>query len=137
VGDNHGRQDEPGDHVPGAAAGGLAAQKKSLIAAERDEAARAVWRIEAAVLTARDLIFVDETSTHTAMTRRRSRAPRGERAVGRVPRNHGPNITLLAALTPEGIGPAVLIPGAVDSAAFAAYAERILAPACGRARSWS
>jgi len=128
VGSDHGRPHEPGDDVAGAAAGGVAAQKKSLMATERDEAARAAWRIEAAVLTAGDLIFVDETSTHTAMTRRRSRAPRGERAVGRVPRNHGPNITLLAALTPAGIGPALVIPGAVDSAAFAAYAERILAP---------
>jgi transposase len=128
VGGDDGRPDEPGDDVTGAAASRLAAQKKSLIAAERNEAARAAWRIEAAGLTACDLLFVDETSTHTAMTRRRSRAPRGERAVGRVPRNHGPNITLLAALTPEGIGPALVIPGAVDSAAFAAYAERLLAP---------
>ena len=106
----------------------MAAQKKSLIAAERDEAARAAWRNEAAALPPGDLIFVDETSTHTAMTRRRSRAPRGQRAVGRVPRNHGPNITLLAALTPDGIGPALVIPGAVDGAAFAAYVERVLAP---------
>ena len=75
-----------------------------------------------------DVIFIDETSTHTAMTRRRAWAPRGERAVGRTPRNHGPNVTLLAALTPEGIGPAWAITGAVDGAAFAAYATRVLAP---------
>lgn len=106
----------------------MAAQKKSLVAAERDEAARAAWRIDASTLNPADLVFVDETSTHTAMTRRRARAPRGERAVGRTPRNHGPNITLLAALTPAGIGPAVAIPGAVDGAAFTAYAERLLAP---------
>jgi len=128
MGADHRRQDEPGDNVAGPAAGGVAAQKKSLIAAERDEVARAAWRDETDRLTAADLIFIDETSTHTAMTRRRSRAPRGERAVGRVPRNHGPNITLLAALTPEGIGPALTIAGAVDGAAFAVYAERILAP---------
>ena len=48
--------------------------------------------------------------------------------MGRVPRNHGPNITLLAALTPTGIGAVVAIPGAVDGAAFVAYAERVLAP---------
>jgi transposase len=106
----------------------VAAQKKSLIAAERDEAARTAWRDDAATLNPADLVFVDETSTHTAMTRRRARAPRGERAVGRVPRNHGPNITLLAALTPTGIGPTLAIPGAVDGAAFAVYAERVLAP---------
>jgi transposase len=37
-------------------------------------------------------------------------------------------MTLLAALTPAGIDPAVTIPGAVDGAAFVAYAERVLAP---------
>jgi transposase len=62
------------------------------------------------------------------MARRRARAPRGERAVGRAPRNHGPNVTLLAALTPDGVGPALAIPGAVDGPAFALYAERLLAP---------
>jgi len=106
----------------------VAAQKKSLLAAERDEAARAAWRDEVVALSPDDLVFVDETSTHTALTRRRSRAPRGQRAVGRVPRNHGPNVTLLAALTPAGIGPALTIPGAIDGAAFALYTERLLAP---------
>jgi LmbE family N-acetylglucosaminyl deacetylase len=33
-----------------------------------------------------------------------------------------------AALTPAGIGPALVLSGAVDSAAFTLYAERILAP---------
>ena len=125
-GDRRGRQSR--DDVTGAPTSRLAAQKKSLIAAERDETGRAVWRLDASTLNPADLVFVDETSTHTAMTRRRARAPRGERAVGRTPRNHGPNVTLLATLTPEGIGPAVALPGAVDGAAFVAYAERILAP---------
>jgi transposase len=119
---------QPRHHVAGARTSWLAAQKKSLIATERDETARAAWRDEVATLNPADLVFVDETSTHTAMTRRRARAPRGERAVGRTPRNHGPNVTLLATLTPEGIGPAVAIPGAVDGAAFVAYAACVLAP---------
>ena len=122
------RGPQRGHDVAGAAASGLVAQKKSLIATERDEAARAAWRLAASTLNPADLVFVDETSTHTSLTRRRARAPRGERAVGRTPRHHGPNMTLLAALTPAGIGPAVTIPGAVDGAAFVAYAERILAP---------
>lgn len=106
----------------------MAAQKKSLIATERDEAARATWRTEMAGLNPAELIFVDETSTHTALTRRRARAPRGQRAVGAVPRNHGPNTTLVAALTPTGIGPALTIQGSVTSAAFIAYAQHVLAP---------
>lgn len=99
-----------------------------MIATERDEAAREAWQETVADLLAEDLLFVDETSTHTAMTRRRARAPRGQRAVGQVPRNHGANITLLAALTPEGIGPSLSLTGGVTGAAFAAYAARLLAP---------
>jgi transposase len=128
LGRDHRHTGQPGDDVAGPAASGLAAQKKSLIAAERDESARTAWRDAAATLDPAALIFVDETSTHTALTRRRARAPRGARAVGRVPRNHGPNVTLLAALTPAGVGPALAITGAVDGAAFALYAERLLAP---------
>ena len=97
-------------------------------AAERDEAARAAWREEAEDLAPADVVFVDETSTNTAMAPRYARAPRGERAVGRVPRNRGPNVTLLAALTPAGIGPALVVEGAVDGAAFELYVERLLAP---------
>lgn len=129
MGNRYGNASQPGDDVTGATANRLAAQKKSLLAAERDEAARAAWRAAVATLDPHVLVFVDETSTHTALTRRRARAPRGERAVGRVPRNHGPNVTLLAALTPKGIGPAITIMGAVDSTVFTAYAEQVLAPA--------
>jgi transposase len=129
VGGHHRGAPQPGDDVTGAPAGGLATQKKSLLAAERDEAARVAWRTDVAALDPRDLVFGDETSTHTALTRHRARAPRGERAVGRVPRNHGPNVTLLVALTPDGIGPAMTIMGAVDGAVFTAYAEQVLAPA--------
>ena len=125
--DRRGRQ--RGHDVVRAAAGGVAAQKKSLVATERDDAARPAWRLTASTLNPADLVFVDETNTHTALTRRWARAPRGQqRAVGRTPRNHGPNMTLLAALTPAGIGPAVTIPGAVDGPAFIADAERVLAP---------
>ena len=74
------------------------------------------------------LIFVDESGTHTAMTRRRARAPRGERAIGRVPRNHGPNVTLFAALTPQGMGPALAVEGAADGVAFALYVRELLVP---------
>ena len=72
----------------------VAAQKKTLVARERDEAERALWREEARRLDPRRLVFVDECGTHTSMTRRYARAPKGERAYGRVPRNRGPNTTL-------------------------------------------
>ena len=43
------------------------------------------------------------------MTSRRARAPRGQRAVGIAPRNHGTNVTLLAALVPTGMNCGVSI----------------------------
>jgi len=63
------------------------------------------------------------------MTRLRSRAPRGERAYGKVPRNRGKNQTLIAALTLEGgMGEALAIEGSTDAELFETYVEEFLAP---------
>ncbi len=97
-------------------------------AAERDETARTAWRTEVAALDPTTLVFVDESGTNTAMTPRSGRAPRGERAVGRAPRNHGPNVFLLAALPPDGMGPALVVKGATDRSAFTAYMRGALVP---------
>ena len=110
----------------------MAAQKRSRHASERDEAARAAWRAEAAALDPASVVFLDETSTHTALTRRRARAPRGQRAVGAAPRNRGPNVTLLAALTPTGMGPGVVFEGAADRRAGEAFVEQFLVPSLRR-----
>jgi transposase len=45
-----------------------------------------------------------------------------------APRNHGPNVTLLAALTPDGIGPSLVVAGAVDRPAFEAFVAEFLVP---------
>jgi transposase len=63
------------------------------------------------------------------MTRLRARAPRGERAYGKVPRNRGKNTTLIASITLEGgMGASMTIEGATDALAFEAYVEHFLAP---------
>ena len=62
------------------------------------------------------------------MTPRYARAPRGQRAIGRVPRNTPSNTTLIASLSLGGIGPSLLIPGATDGLAFETYIETQLAP---------
>lgn len=74
------------------------------------------------------MVFVDECGTHTSMTRLRARAPVGERAYGRVPRNRGKNTTLLASMTHEGMGPSMAVVGSTKKAVFEAYVERVLAP---------
>ena len=62
------------------------------------------------------------------MTRLRARAPKGQRAHGRVPRNRGKNTTLLASMTSGGMGPCMAVVGSTTKAVFESYVERILAP---------
>jgi transposase len=82
-----------------------------------------------AALDPTTVVFLDETSTQTAMTRSHGRAPRGERVVGAVPRNHGPNVSCLAALTPAGICAPLVIEGAIDRRVFLPWLRERLLPA--------
>ena len=65
---------------------------------------------------------------HTSVDRLRSRAPRGERAYGKVPRNRGKNTTLIASMSLSGMGESMCIQGATDAKAFEVYVEHFLAP---------
>jgi transposase len=114
--------------VSGARPARLAAQKKTVSASEQDPVARAAWRQETASLDPAQFVFVDETSTSIALTRRYGRAPRGVRARGHVPRNHGRPTTLIAALSPTGLGAAMTLEGAANTAAFTAYCRELLCP---------
>lgn len=64
-------------------------KKKVLHAAEqeREDVARARrrWIREQGLLDSTHLVFIDETSVNTNMTRPFGRGPRGERVIGRVP----------------------------------------------------
>lgn len=72
---------------------------------------------------------MDECGTNVGLAPLRARAPRGERAFGKAPRNRGKNTTLLASMTARGMGPWVAVEGATTSAVFEAYVERVLVPA--------
>jgi transposase len=98
-------------------------------ASERDEEARSAWRKRVSELDPRKLVFVDECATNIGLTPLWARAPKGERAFGKAPRNRGKNTTLLSALSSEGAGPAVAVEGATTKAVFEAYVEHFLAPA--------
>lgn len=97
-------------------------------ASEQKEEVRAAWRKLAACLLSRDLVFVDETGSHIAMTPLYAYAPRGQRAYGKVPRNYGASMTLIASLSLSGMGPAFVLDGAADALAFEIYVEQLLAP---------
>src|SRR5579859_1841056 len=119
---------QSGQHSPRHCPVGVDTQKKTLVAREQDEIARATWREQARQLASSDLVFVDETGTHIALTPLYARAPRSQRAVGKVPRNTGSNTTLLASLSLDGMGEALILEGAADRLAFEAYIEQVLAP---------
>jgi len=74
------------------------------------------------------LVLVDESGMHISMDRLRARAPRGLRAYGKVPRNRGKNLTLVASMSLHGMGEAMVVEGATDAEVFETYIEHFLAP---------
>ena len=98
------------------------------MAGERDEAARAAWRVGMQPTDPARLVFVDESGTHLALSPRYAWAPRGQRAPGQVPRNWGKNTTLVAGLSPHGVQAPWTIEGAMDTDAFTVYVREVLGP---------
>jgi hypothetical protein len=78
---------------------GVDAQKKTLGATERDEEARGAWRRRHGGVDLRRLVFVDESSTNVRMVPIRVRAPKGERAFGKAPKNWDKNVTLISSIS--------------------------------------
>ena len=72
--------------------------------------------------------FVDETSTNLTYCRRYARAEGGQRAHQATPLHGGPNVTLVATLTPSGLQAAMTVSGAVNGEVFAAYLDQVLGP---------
>lgn len=73
-------------------------------------------------------MFVDECGTNTALAPLYAWSRRGERARAEAPRNRGKNVTLLASMSTEGMGPCLAVEGATTREVFEAYLERVLAP---------
>ncbi|HZI77237.1 MAG TPA: IS630 family transposase [Gemmatimonadales bacterium] len=107
---------------------GLDTEKKSLAASERNEEARSAWREAIAQRDPGQFVFVDESGTNIALTRLYGWAPHDQRASGSVPRNHGTNTTVVAALAPDGVHVPWMIEGAMDTATFEWYITEQLAP---------
>ncbi len=76
----------------------------------------------------RNLVFIDEAGIHLAMVRLFARAFRGERAVDAVPRHRGKNVSLIGALSLDGLIASMTLEGSVDTSAFLSYVCDVLAP---------
>jgi transposase len=78
------------------------------------------------------LVFIDETSTSTAMVRQRGRSPRGERLIGYAPQGHWITMTFVAALRQSEMTAPFVVDGAMNGPMFLAYVEQSLAPTLKR-----
>jgi len=78
------------------------------------------------------LVFIDETSASTNMTRRYGREKRGRRLVYKIPHGHWKTSTFVAALRYNRVTAPLLLDGAMNGLAFLAYVEQILAPTLKR-----
>lgn len=83
-------------------------------------------------LNPKKLVFLDETSAKTNMTRLYGRAPIGERLVDRTPHGHWVNTTLVCGLKQDGMVAPHAFTGAMNKRRFLEYLKRHLLPALNK-----
>ena len=91
-------------------------------------AARQQWRAQQPTWAPARLVFLDESSFPTNLTRRRGRAPQGQRCVGRVPHGTWQTTTCVGALRVTGLTAPLVLDGPLTTAAFRAYVAQLLGP---------
>jgi transposase len=109
------------------------AQLECARAAIRDE--RRVWPTQRQRRMQQEphrLVFLDETSVNTAMTRLRGRSRKGQRLRTSAPFGHGQTHTFLAGLRCRELSAPWLIDGPITRLAFEAQIETQLAPTLGK-----
>jgi len=109
-----------------------AVKKKSLRAQEQDtpenRQRREAWQEQIKPIDPWLWVFVDESGATTEMTRRYGRAPRGERVREATPAGHWSTLTLLGAMSTEGLLATMTVESPTDGDVFLAYLEQVLCP---------
>ena len=111
---------------------GTTAEKKSLYAQEQDseqnQVRRQAWREALNRIDAKRLLFLDESGVTTEMTRRYGRAFGGQRVREPNPAGHWKTLTLLGAMSVEGLVATMTVEAPTDREVFLAYLEQVLCP---------
>ena len=76
----------------------------------------------------KNLVFIDETGLNLAMIRLYGRCEGGGRIYDDRPGNTGKNITLIGAISDEGLIAAMTFTGGLNTAIFLVFIEKILLP---------
>jgi hypothetical protein len=92
---------------------------------DRPDVAAARKALRQALLNPRHLVFIDETSVSTTITRLYGRAPQGERLVQKVLHGNWKTLTFIAALRHNRITAPFVCEGAMNGETFKAYVEQI------------
>lgn len=92
------------------------------------QVSREQWANDAELGEVERLVFFDESGVNLSMTRAYARAPRGERAVGYVPKNWGESITLAAGVALRGLIAPLRLIGSMRADVFEAYVEQFVCP---------
>jgi transposase len=110
----------------------LDAQKKTLVARERDTAAvqarRAAFLNAQAQLATQRLIFVDESGFRLGSPPRFGWAPRGKDSPGKSIEGNWKTITMIGAIALDGFRGFMTIDAGTSTDVFLAYVEQVLAP---------
>ena len=124
--------DQPGAAMASVAEDGPASEKKSIYAREQDSEEgrrrRQAWREQIASIDPLRLVFVDESGATTEMTRRYGRAPGGQRVREATPAGHWRTLTVLGAMSADGLIATMTIEAPTDREVFLGYLEEVLCP---------
>jgi transposase len=81
------------------------------------------------------LVFIDETSLNTKLTKTTGWAPRGQRLIDHAPFGHWQTQTFIAGLRCDGLTAPWVIQGAINRERFELYIETQLAPTLKRGQA--
>ena len=90
--------------------------------------ARRRWQRRQGGFDPAKLVFIDESSAKTNLTRLRGRAPKGERLVCHAPHGHWQTTTMISSVRLDGTTACMTIEAATDTAVFQAYVREVLVP---------
>lgn len=108
------------------------ASKKTLKASEQEREdiaeSREKWAEFQKIVSADRLVFLDESSAKTNMTRLRGRSQGGSRCHASAPCGHWKTLTMLSSIRLDGSTECILVDGAMDRVMFSEYVAQMLCP---------
>jgi transposase len=98
------------------------------LATERVQKLRYEFRRCLDTIDIKNLLFIDETGVNLAMTRNYGRCQGEARVYYNRPGNKGENLTLIGAMSDEGLIATMTFPCSLNTASFLVFVDKILLP---------